>query len=76
MLKKVFLAAAMSLVMAGATMIAAPAPAQAFSGCHKAAKEMYPHDRKARKAYKKHCKAVHKAYKKAHKKHRLFKKAA
>lgn len=76
MLKKVFLAAAMTLVMAGATMVAAPAPAEAFSGCHKAAKAKYPDDRKARHAYVKACKAHHKAYKKAHKKHRLFKKAA
>jgi hypothetical protein len=50
----------------------APAPAQAGSGCHKAAKAEYPDDRKARKAYRKDCKAHHKAYKKAHKKHHLF----
>jgi hypothetical protein len=72
MLKKVFLAAAASLILAGATMTAAPAPAQAFSGCHKAAKAMYPDDRKARRAYEKDCKAKHKAYKKAHRKHHLF----
>jgi len=53
-------------------MTAAPAPAQAFSGCHKAAKAMYPDDRKARRAYEKDCKAKHKAYKKAHRKHHLF----
>jgi hypothetical protein len=29
------------------------APAMAGSGCHKAAKAAYPHDRKARHAYKK-----------------------
>jgi len=75
MLKKVFLAAAASLVVAGATMTMAAAPAMAcHSGCHKAAKAMYPHDRKARHAYKKHCKEVYKAYKKAHKKHHLFRK--
>jgi hypothetical protein len=73
MLKKVFLAAAASLILAGATMTTAPAPAQAFSGCHKAAKAMYPHDRKARRAHEKACKAKHNAYKKAHKKHHLFK---
>jgi len=68
MLKKVFFAAAMSLVMAGAMMTAAPAPAQAFkSGCMKAAKAKYPDDRKARKAYKKACKAHYKAEKKAKK---------
>jgi hypothetical protein len=49
-------------------MTMAPAPAMARSGCHKAAKAKYPHDKKARKAYKKHCKA----YYKAHKKHHLF----
>jgi len=72
MLKKVFLAAAASLILAGATMTMAPIPAQAGSGCHKAAKAEYPDDRKARKAYRKDCKAHHKAYKKAHKKHHLF----
>jgi hypothetical protein len=74
MLKKVFLAAAASLVIAGATMTMSAAPAMACGGCHKAAKAAYPHDRKARHAYKKHCKEVHKAYKKAHKKHHLFRK--
>jgi hypothetical protein len=68
MLKKVFLAAAASIILAGSTMTMAPAPAQACSGCHKAAKAKYPHDKKARKAYKEHCKA----YYKAHKKHHLF----
>jgi len=69
MLKKVFLAAVASVILAGATVAMSPAPAQAFSGCHKAAKAAYPHDKKARKAYEKACKAHHKAYKKAHKKH-------
>jgi hypothetical protein len=65
MLKKVFLAAAAAIILAGATVTMAPAPAQAFkSGCHKAAKAKYPHDRKARKAYKKACKASFKASKK------------
>jgi hypothetical protein len=65
MLKKVFLAAAAAIILAGATVTMAPAPAQAFkSGCHKAAKAQYPHDRKARKAYKKACKANFKASKK------------
>jgi hypothetical protein len=65
MLKKVFLAAAAAIILAGATMTMAPAPAQAFkSGCHKAAKAKYPHDRKARKSYKKACKANFKASKK------------
>ena len=62
MLKKVFLAAAAAMILAGATVTMAPAPAQAGkSGCHKAAKAKYPHDRKARKAYRKACKADFKA---------------
>jgi len=69
MLKKVFLAAAASLVLVGATAAMVSAPAMAGSGCHKAAKAAYPHDRKARHAYFKHCKAAYKAWKKAHKHH-------
>jgi hypothetical protein len=72
MLKKVFLAAAASLILAGATMTVPTAPAMAFSGCHKAAKAKFPHDRKARHAYVKACKAHYKAVKKAHKKHHFF----
>jgi hypothetical protein len=68
MLKKVFLAAAASLILAGATM-AAPVAAQAGrSDCHKVAKMKYPDDRKARHAYKKACKAHYKSVKKANKK--------
>jgi len=66
MLKKVFLAAAASLVLVGAT---AAIPAMAGSGCHKAAKAAYPHDRKARHAYRKECKAHYKAWRKTHKHH-------
>jgi flavin-dependent dehydrogenase len=69
MLKKVFLAAAASLVLVGATAAMVSAPAMAGSGCHKAAKAAYPHDRKARHAYKKECKAYYKAWKKTHKHH-------
>ena len=73
MLNKVFLAAAVSLIMAGATMTISSAPAMACGACHKAAKADVPaRSKTARKAYKEHCKAVHKAYKKAHKKHHLF----
>ncbi len=80
MLKKVFLAAGLALVMAGATMTAAPAPAQACqSGCFKKAKALYGHDFKKRHAFKKACKKHYKAYRKAHKKGLfhggLFKKA-
>lgn len=78
MLKKVFLAAAASIILAGATVALAPAPADAgmmkgMFKCHKAAKAKYPGDHKMEKAYKKACKDHQKAYKKAHKKG-LFKK--
>ncbi len=64
MLKTMFLAAAASLVLAGATMTAAPSPAAAgHSGCHKAAKAMYPHNKHARHSYKKACKAHYRANK-------------
>jgi len=49
MLKKVFLAAAAATILAGATVVMAPAPAEAFkSGCHKAAKAKYPDGRTRR----------------------------
>jgi hypothetical protein len=69
MLKKVFLAAAASLVLAGAVVAITPAPVMAGHSCHEAAKAAHPHDRKARHAYKKECKAHYKAWKKAHKQH-------
>lgn len=67
MLKKVFFAAAVSLLAAGVTMTAAPEPAQAcHSGCFKKAKAKYAGDHKARKAYRKACKAHYEAWKRAH----------
>ena len=69
MLKKVVLAAAASLVLGDATAAMVSAPAMAGSGCHKAAKAAYPHDRKARRAHKKECKTHYKAWKKTHKHH-------
>jgi multidrug efflux pump subunit AcrB len=72
MLKKVFLAAAAALILASATVAMTPAPAMAHSGCHKAAKALYPHDRKARRAYEKVCKAHYKAHKHHHHHHHLF----
>jgi hypothetical protein len=67
MVKKVFLAAVAALVLAGATVTVQPNPAQArlFSGCWKAAKAAYPHDRKARKHYRQVCRAHWKAAKHA-----------
>jgi len=73
MLNKIFLAAAASLFLAGATLAITPAPAMAcHSGCHEAAKAASPHSRKTRHAYVKHCKAAYKAWKKAHHHHHLF----
>jgi hypothetical protein len=69
MLKKVFLAAAVSLLMVGVTLSAAPTEGYAAkSHCLKKAKAKYGTDRKARRAYKKACHAEHKAWKKAHRK--------
>ena len=60
MLNKIFLAAAASLFLAGATLAITPAPAMAcHSGCHEAAKAASPHSRKTRHAYVKHCKAAY-----------------
>jgi hypothetical protein len=68
MLKKVFLAGAVTLLLAGAAATAQPTPAQAcHSGCWKAAKAKYSHDWKARRHYRHWCRAHWKAYKKAHK---------
>ena len=68
MLKKVFLAAAVSLLLVGVTLTAAPTEVYAGKGhCLKKAKAKYADDRKARRAYRKACHAHHKA-KKAHKK--------
>ncbi|HET9272757.1 MAG TPA: hypothetical protein VFO09_00635 [Methyloceanibacter sp.] len=69
MLKKVFLAAAVSLLLVGVTLTAAPTEVYAGKGhCVKKAKARYADDRKARRAYRKACHAHHKAWKKAHKK--------
>ena len=72
MLKKVFLAAALSLVMVGATMTVAPAPVQAGHACFKAAKAKYGLHLIKRHAYRKACKGHHKVH--ASKKHHWFKK--
>ena len=66
MLKKVFLASAVSLLLAGVTLTAAPSESLAGkSHCWKAAKAKYGHHHwKARHAYKKACKKAWKASKK------------
>lgn len=66
MLKKVFLASAVSLLLAGVTLTAAPT--ESFAGkksqCHKMAKAKYGHHHwKKRHADRKAC---HKAWKAAH----------
>lgn len=80
MVKKVFLAAALSVAMAGLTMTAAPTEAAAcHSGCWKKAKAKYGGDFKKVMAYKKACKQHYKATKKKRCKKmglRFFKKAA
>lgn len=66
MLKKVFLASAVSLLLAGVTLTAAPTESYAAkkSHCWKAAKAKYGHHHwKDRHAYRKACK---KAWKAAH----------
>jgi hypothetical protein len=68
MLKKVFLASAVTLLLAGVSLTAQPTPAQAcHSGCWKAAKAKYSHDWKARMHYRKACRHHYRAMKKAHK---------
>ena len=64
MLKTVFLAAAATLILAGAVTTAAPVPAEAKSRCDARADAMYPHNKSARKAYKKGCKTDHRNWKK------------
>jgi hypothetical protein len=64
MLKNVFLAAAASLILAGAVTAAAPVPAQAKSYCDARGDAYYPYNKGARKAFKKRCKANHRSWKK------------
>jgi hypothetical protein len=56
MVKKMFLTAAVAGLLMGAAAVAQPSPALACSGCWKLAHATYPHDAKARKAYRKACK--------------------
>jgi hypothetical protein len=73
MVKKVFLAAGLTIAMAGFTMTAAPTEAAAcHSGCLKKAKAKYGGDLKKVFAYKKACKKAYRAHKKSGNK-RLFK---
>ena len=67
MLKKVFLAAAATLLLAGATITVQSSPAQALkNGCWQAAKANYPGSFKARSADRRACRKRYRAYRKAH----------
>jgi len=68
MLKRMLFAAAVTGLVAGATMPVHTTPAEAApSGCLKAAKAKFPADAKSRHAYRKECKAHFKAYRAAQK---------
>jgi hypothetical protein len=68
MLKTMFFAAAITGLVAGATIPVHTTSAEAApSGCLKAAKAKFPGDHKSRVAYRKECKTHWKAYKTAQK---------
>jgi hypothetical protein len=78
MLKRIFFAAAVTGLVAGASILVHTDPALAGkSGCREAAKAKFPGEFKSRMAYKKECKSHWKAMQSAHgKRGGLFKKAA
>jgi hypothetical protein len=77
MLKRIFLAAAVTGLVAGAMIPVTTGSALAGkSGCMQAAKAKFPGDMKSRHAYKKECKAHWKAYRTAQKQGGLLKKSA
>ena len=65
MLKRMLFVAAVTGLVAGVTIPVHTTPAEAASGCLKAAKAKFPGDHKSRHAYRKECKAHWKAYKTA-----------
>ena len=66
MLKRMLFAAAVTGLVAGATIpVHTTSAVAAPSGCFKAAKAKFPGDHKSRHAYRKECKAHWKAYKTA-----------
>jgi hypothetical protein len=66
MLKRMLFAAAVTGLVAGATLPIHATPAEAASsGCRHAAKAKFATDYKSRHAYRKECKAHYKAYKTA-----------
>jgi hypothetical protein len=80
MLKRLFLATALTGLVAGASFAVNvdTAEARPGSGCREAAKAKFPGELKSRVAYKRECKTHWKAHKTAHGKKRggLFKKSA
>lgn len=65
MVKKVFLAAVATFILAAATVPVGSTAAMACHGCWKAAKAAHVSTMKERKAFRKECRAHHKAAKKA-----------
>jgi hypothetical protein len=65
MVKKMFLAAVATFVLAAATVPVGPTPALACHGCMKAAKAAGLATKQERKAFRKACRAHYKAAKKA-----------
>jgi hypothetical protein len=65
MIKKMLFAAAITGLVAGATLPLHATAADAASGCFKAAKAKFASDYKSRHAYRKECKAHYKAYRTA-----------
>ena len=65
MVKKVFLAAVATLILAAATVPVGSTAAMACHGCWKAAKAAHLGTMKEREAFRKECRAHHKAAKKA-----------
>jgi pyrroline-5-carboxylate reductase len=61
MVKKIFLAAVATLILAAATATVGSTPAFACHGCHKAAKAAGLSTMKERKAFRKECRAYYKA---------------
>jgi len=64
MRKTIFLAAAASLILAGAVTTVAPVSAEAKAHCDARADARYPNNKKKNKAFKKDCRDDYRAWKK------------
>ena len=64
MRKTIFLAAAASLILAGAMVTVAPVSAEAKAYCDSRADARYPHNKKKNKGYKKDCRGDYRNWKK------------